>query len=82
MDWAIRIGVETRFLLAAVLFDVSDRGRRPRHRLPLDHSRQARFGTGRLPPDEESAVTSLPLWAWGFTCAALTGGGGGLTCGR
>lgn len=32
--------METQFLLAAVLLDVSDRGRRPRRRLPLDHRRQ------------------------------------------
>lgn len=63
MDWQIkpeRAEVkrgETRLLLAAVLFDMSDGGRRPRRRLSLDHRRQARFGTGRLPPDGEATVT-------------------------
>lgn len=47
MDWEIKpnstgvTGVETQFLLAALLFDMSDWRRRPRHRLPLDHRRQA-----------------------------------------
>lgn len=50
--------VETQFLLAAVLLDMSDRGRRPRRRLSLDHRRQGRFGTGRLPPEDKSAVRS------------------------
>lgn len=63
-------GEETPILLAAVLLDMSDRGRRPR-RLPLDHRRQAPSGTGRLPPGEEPAVTFLPQFGvrganWGL----------------
>lgn len=46
MDWEIKPNgtevtrVETQFLLAAVLFNMSDGGRRPHRRLPLDHGRQ------------------------------------------
>lgn len=71
--WEIKLQ-RTEFLLAAVLFDMSDWGRRPRRRLSLDHRRQGRFGTGRLPPDDKSAVRSLAL-------CHMHGLSLGLTCG-
>lgn len=39
--WRRVTRVETAFSLAAVLLGVSDRGRRPRRRLPLHQGRQA-----------------------------------------
>lgn len=66
--------VETQFLLAAVLFDVSDWGRRPRRRLSLDRRRQGGFGAGRLPPNDKSAVRSPAL-------CHMRGLSLGLTCG-
>lgn len=66
--------VETQFLLAAVLLDMGDWGRRPRRRLSLDHRRQGGFGTGRLPPDDKSAVRSPAL-------CHMHGLSLGLTCG-